>query len=94
MTWRIRVYENSHYQDEEEAYDLTEEFPSWDAALRRAQGIVERSLATCSRDTEDPSETLSCYQQWGDDPVIIGAGPFLFSAWDYAAERLGFAVAH
>ena len=45
MSYRIRIYDNYHYQDEDEAYDLGETFATRDAAISKAREIVDSCLA-------------------------------------------------
>lgn len=89
--FRIRVYENAHYQDEEEAYDLKEQFEC-DAALARARAIVDSNLNELGADGLAGEALFHAYRAFGDDPVIRPLGPAAappFSAWAYARKQCG-----
>ena len=80
--YRVRVWDNFHYMEEEEAYDLAETFPTAEAAIAAAKGIVERSCAEVDYD-------YSTYTGFGEDPGVIappGAERVDFSAWNYAQQ--------
>ncbi len=92
MAVRIRVYDNGRYQDEEAAYDLSEEFNEQDA-LTRCRAMVDDDLAEVYEQGMSAEALIARYQMDGRDPVIIGASEQPFSAWTYAAARAGEMVA-
>ena len=77
----VRVWDNFHYGDDSEAYDIGP-FPTHDEALAKAKAIVEESVANHRFDMAE-------YCGFGDDPGIIcppGTSHPRFSARDYARE--------
>jgi hypothetical protein len=91
LVFRVRVYENAHYQDEEEAYDLQERFDA-DGALARARAIVDSNLSELGADGLSGEALFHVYRNFGDDPVIGSLGPAApppFSAWAYAKAQCG-----
>ncbi|GHV48624.1 hypothetical protein FACS1894204_12980 [Synergistales bacterium] len=92
MSFHLRIYENNHYADEEEAHDYGK-FPCYDDALARAKEIVCRDVFwdwVCGHDID---ELFSCYTMFGEDPVIISDDSAQqggeFSAWTYAETLVG-----
>lgn len=80
MSWRIKVYDNFHYMDEEEAYWLEEEFLDEESAVARAQSIV---LECC----RDANFDFQQYAAFGDDPLVVSPSDHPrceFSGRDYA----------
>lgn len=79
--YRVRVWDNFHYMEEDEAYDLGS-FDTFEEALAAAKARVEQSVAEHGFDYET-------YTGFGEDPGIIcppeTEHPH-FSAWDYARE--------
>lgn len=84
--WFLKVYDNFHYQDEDETY-LRGPYPSGRHALSEARGIVDASLRKEKRHSQSVAQLLSRYRSFGEDPVVLGPEAVDFSAWDYAAER-------
>lgn len=84
--WFLKVYDNFHYQDEDETY-MRGPYPSGLAALSAARGIVDESLRREKRHSQSVAQLLSRYRSFGEDPVVIGPDDVDFSAWDYAAAR-------
>ncbi len=78
--FRVRVWDNFHYMDDEEAYDLGE-FDTYEEALEAAKRIVEESVRHHGYDNAQ-------YTMFGEDPGILGPKTDhpLFSARDYARE--------
>ena len=79
--YRVRIWDNFHYMDEEEAFDHGT-FETYEQALAAAKKIVEESV-------EEHGYDNAQYTMFGDDPGILcppGASHPHFSAWDYAAE--------
>jgi hypothetical protein len=89
MPYLVRVYDNFHYMDEDEAYELPP-FATAEEALARCEAIVDRSLREL-REGEVAADALyQQYQMFGDDPIIIatgGAPDVSFSGWRYAKAR-------
>lgn len=82
MAWRVKVYDNFHYADEEEAYWLKEEFPDEASAVARAQEIVTECCIEAGYD-------LATYLGFGDDPIVVapvGEPSCPFSAREYARQ--------
>ena len=80
--YRIRVWDNFHYQDEDEAYWLREEFATEEAAVERAKAIVYESC-------KDVKFDLAQYLIFGEDPLVIsppGIPRVAFSGREYARE--------
>ena len=82
--WSIRVYDNSRYMDEDEAYTLKETFSTREEAVVRAKRMVDDDLE--SLDDASEAALLAAYRMSGRDPVVLGPGSPEFSAWDYAKE--------
>lgn len=83
--YRIVVYDNFHHMGDGESYTLKEEFPTLEAALSRARGIVEDSCRNFNYDFAQ-----QC--MFGDEPVIVGPQEKRWSAREYAkdlCERFG-----
>lgn len=77
--YTVRVWDNFHYMDEEEAYDQGR-YATYDEALDAAKRIVKESVLHHRHDMAE-------YSMFGDDPGIIGPipeGQSRFSARDYA----------
>lgn len=75
----LRIYDNSHYMNEDEAY-TTGPYIGTEAALAKARAIVDSYV-------DRSGGGMAGYRMWGEEPVIIGSPYIEFSAWDYAAER-------
>lgn len=80
--YRIRVWDNFHYQDDDEAYWLQEEFETEEEAVARAKQIVYESC-------KDVGFELAQYTMFGDDPAVFGPPDtprVKFSGREYARE--------
>jgi hypothetical protein len=78
--YRIRVWDNFHYQDDEEAYDLPETFEHETLAIARAKAIVEESCGAHGYD-------FALYCMFGEDPLVLspeGKPRVAFSGRSYA----------
>lgn len=87
--FKLKVYDNFHYMDEEEAY-TTGSFNTYEEALQRAKEIVESSLRESYKPGMSSAELLTLYRRFGSDPIIIGSVDSNhpgFSAWSYAEEK-------
>ncbi len=84
--FRIRVYENSSYQDEDEAYFLSGSFDA-EQALAKCREIVDADLREHHKEGVSSEGLLIGYRMFGRDPVILGEGAPEFSAWSFAEER-------
>ena len=86
--WYVRVYDNFHYMDESESYRKGP-YPSAEAALQVARDVVENSLLESLgslSQAKDVDELIRNYRMFGADPVVEGAHPVEFSAWNYVDE--------
>jgi hypothetical protein len=81
--YHVRVYDNYHYMDEDEAYDLGP-FETAEEALEAARQIVRESVRSVAEGCTTVGEVMSQYKSFGDDPVVIGSPTVQFSAWNYA----------
>ena len=88
MPFKVRVRENSHYQDESEAYDHGN-FATYAEAEAACRRIVDEFLKQNRKRGMDPEALFNLYTMFGEDPVIDGVGPggTAFSAWEYAETR-------
>ncbi|MCW5773438.1 MAG: hypothetical protein KIT16_17485 [Rhodospirillaceae bacterium] len=88
MAYTVRVYENAHYMDEDEAYDLAP-FVTYTEAEAACRRIVDAFLAANRRPGMSAAALFELYTRFGEDPIIRGAAPGegRFSAWDYARAR-------
>lgn len=84
--WFLRVYDNSHYQDEDAAYQRGP-YPSASHAIRAARDLVDESLRRELPHAQSVEQLLTRYRAYGEDPMVIGPGDFEFSAWSYAEQR-------
>ncbi|MCW5907257.1 MAG: hypothetical protein KIS94_05320 [Chitinophagales bacterium] len=88
-TIRVKVYDNYHYMDEDEAY-IQGSYDTYESALNAAKAIVESSLKESWKPGMSFDELLVKYKHFGLDPVILSDmqnGYPGFSAWHYAEER-------
>lgn len=89
MPYIVRVYDNFHYMDEDEAFDLPA-LASAEEALARCKAIVDRSLQELRCEGMSADALYTRYQMFGDDPVVIasgGAPDVFFSGWCYAQTQ-------
>ena len=84
--WFLKVYENFHYQDEDETYECGP-YASASHAVSAARGIVDDSLRKEKPHSQSVDQLLKRYRQFGEDPVVIGSDTVEFSAWRYAELR-------
>lgn len=79
--YRIRVYDNFHYMDEDCTYLDPKEYPTMEAAIAAAKKSVEEQCEQYGYD-------ISLYRGFGDDPSVVGhpEGVVVFSGWKYAEE--------
>jgi hypothetical protein len=84
-TYHVRVYDNFHYMNEDEAYDLGP-FATAEEALEVAREIVRDSVRSVAEGCTTVAEVMSQYKSFGDDPVVIGSPSVQFSGWSYAKE--------
>ncbi len=90
MKFHLRVYDNFHYMDEDEAYN-TGQFETYAEALTAAKAIVDRFLNEQWKKGITPVELDLAYTSFGEDPVIVPNEPgelVSFSAWNYAKGRV------
>lgn len=85
----VRVWDNFHYMDDDEAY-AHGYFATYEAALAAAKAIVDQSLVDCGVGSSNAEDWYQRYTMFGEDPAIFGpAGTPHFSAWAYAKRRVG-----
>ncbi len=81
--YRVRVYDNARYQDEEAAVTLLGSYESAEEAVGACQKMVLEYLIEVGYDLEK-------YQAFGPDPTVVsprGYDPVVFSAWDFAKQQ-------
>lgn len=85
----LRIYDNYHFMDEEEAYN-SGSFDTYEDAVVAAKASVDASLAYDLEFGVKPEELNMYFSAFGESPVVI---PFdskvaePFSAFDYARTR-------
>jgi len=88
LKFHLRVYDNFHYMDEEEAYNHGQ-FETYEEAMLAAKAIVEEFFVNTWEMGKTAGDLLAEYSMFGEDPVILpnehGEHPS-FSAWTYADE--------
>lgn len=85
--FKVRIYDNFHYMDEEEAYDHGS-FNSYKEALEAAKKIVREFLVNTWTKGMTLDELITQYTMFGEDPIIL-PDPFYEPTWsarDYAHE--------
>ncbi len=83
----VRVWDNFHYMDEDEAY-IRGEYPTWDEAVAAARRLVDLSLAECYKPGMTAADLYSYYTSFGDDTSVVPEPKgHHFSAWGYARDR-------
>lgn len=90
MKFHLRVYDNFHYMEEDEAYN-TGQFETYAEALAAAKAIVDRFLDEQWKKGITAVELDLAYTSFGEDPVIVPNEPGegeSFSAWKYAEGRV------
>jgi len=88
--YRLRIYDNFPYMDEDEAYNHGQ-FDTYQEARKAAEQIVDDYF----KNEYKPGMTLqqlqgSGYTMYGDKPVIVlpdGTYDSTFSAWAYAEKE-------
>ena len=87
-TFKVIVYDNFHYMDESERYELGT-FDSSEDALHVAKTIVDEYLASVFEPGMSATDLFESYTDFGEDPAIFSDGPkqVKFSAWGHAKER-------
>lgn len=86
MAFKIFIDDNFHYQDEACRRRHPQEFATAAGALAVAKRIVESSIEEHSKPGMSAEQVVAAYQQFGDDPFIIGPECVEFSAWEYARK--------
>ena len=90
ITYTVYSDDNYHYMDASERLRHGE-YKTYEAALKVAKKIVERSLQELrdSPDITTAKELLRMYVMYGEDPFIVPTkeGESRFSARDYARAR-------
>jgi hypothetical protein len=85
-TYRITVYENSHYMDESESYKLPAEFQDCESAVAACKRIVDDFLLGTHQAGMSADELWAQYAAFGEDPAVFPPD-CAFSAWSYAKLR-------
>jgi hypothetical protein len=88
MTYRVKIYENSHYMDESESHWLPREFSDCESAVAACRRIVDDFLLGSHRPGMSADDLWRQYTSFGEDPFITPPD-CAFSAWDYARRRCG-----
>ncbi len=84
--FHLRVYENSHYMDESEAYDHGQ-YDTYEDAMIAARAIVDDFFEHNWQAGITPDSLVGQYCLYGDDPIILPNEPGNsepFSARTYA----------
>ncbi len=84
--YEVRVWDNFHYMNEDEAYTLSG-FNTAEDALAKCKAIVDGHLEDCAKQHDTIDAIYQCYTMFGEDPVMIarnGAPNVEFSGWNYA----------
>ncbi|MGM0934592.1 MAG: hypothetical protein ACQEWD_14230 [Bacteroidota bacterium] len=68
--FHLRVYENSHYMDESEAYNHGE-YDTYEDALKAAKAIVDEFMKHNWTSGIKPESLVGQYSLYGDDPIIL-----------------------
>jgi len=87
LKYHLRIYENSHYMDEDEAYNFGT-FDTYDAAVVDAQRIVQDFFDDSLNNEVKVEDLLTQYLLFGQDPIILPIGKDIppFSARSYAEK--------
>ena len=92
--YEIRVMDNFHYMDEDEAYTLRE-YRTAEEALTKCKAIVDDFLENCTGQHDTVEDLYHSYTMFGEDPRIIacnGAPEVNFSGWGYAKVRARYLI--
>jgi hypothetical protein len=86
MSYYLRIYDNFHYMEEEEAVNHGE-YKTAQEALIEAKKIVNDFIQQALKSGTPVDQLMSSYIEFGEDPVVRSTDkkdvPF-FSARDYA----------
>lgn len=91
MSYTVFIDDLSHYQ-EEEYREIAGRFDTAEEAIAKCQKIVEESLKSLVRPSQNAEQLWDLYMIYGDDPFIVGndgAEPVEFSARGYALSYCG-----
>ena len=89
MIYKLKIYDNFHYQDESEAWVRQVDYETYEEALNAAQTMVEEDIEHYYKEGMSANELIGAYCSFGDDPDIYSEPPGGgggFSAWSYAQE--------
>jgi hypothetical protein len=90
MGYKVLVYENNHYGDEDERIDYGV-FATADEAIAKSKWIIDDDLKWMWKPGMSAADLYQLYICWGPDPVVVPLDPkdpeVAFSAWPYAKER-------
>ena len=68
--WFLKVYDNFHYQDEDETYERGH---THRPATRQRRARNRRRLAAQEkRHSQSVDQLLKRYRQFGEDPIVLG----------------------
>lgn len=90
MKFYLRVYDNFHYQDEDEAYE-NGQYDTYEQAIVGAKSIVDRFFRENWKPGMKPDDLLVQFSLYGEDPIILPNEPGeneIFSAHTYAGLRV------
>mgnify|MGYP005869845883 CR=1 FL=1 len=84
MKYRVCIDDNFHYMNEDERTDAGA-YSTAEEAIQAAKELVLKSLRWEYKPGMNAAQLYDQYQDFGDDPFVIGPGPGIkFSAWQYA----------
>jgi hypothetical protein len=84
MEYKVRVWDNFHYGDDDESYEAGI-YDTYEQAVEAAKLIVQRSLRDEYKGGMTPDQLYGQYTDFGDDPSVYPEPPSThFSAWGYA----------
>lgn len=80
--YRLRICDNFHYMDEDEAYTTGWFFSAEDAIAEARRAVLQDWGGGTTAE-----EMFSHYTSFGKDPSILGTPEVSFSAWGFAREE-------
>jgi hypothetical protein len=88
VIYRILMIDHYHAPDPDEgAYQLRETFPTLDAAVARAEEIMDQELRDHAEAGMNPAQIISAWRAFGETPIVItpiGEPRAAWSAQPYA----------
>lgn len=85
MDYRVRVWDNYHYGDDDESYEAGT-YETYEEALEAAKQIVKKSVLQGYKPGISPEALWQQYSFFGEDPSVLPGSRLHehFSAWEYA----------